>query len=407
MAKNSDAAFISYRRETGQIVATALFQGLTGLGVDAFLDAEHIRSGMFDEAILAQIEARPYFLLILTPGTLRRCRQKNDWVLREIDHALATKTTIVPVRSARFDLSEMERFLPAQTWMSLRRFNAVSVPDELSSSWIRRFRREFLPPLQLGTGRVSAEHAAAAGRIAQDARRQPAVTANALAAQARFEEGEMLYDEGNTEAALVRYTAAIRLKPDFAEAFYSRGCAYSGSGDHGQAINDFSEAMRLMPRMQEAFNARASSYYAQKDNQRALADFGEAIRLNPDYAQAFKNRSLVYRDMKNYDRALADLDNAGRLDPENAEIRFGRALVHFYRKDPGRAADDLTSAIRLNPSYAEAFFWRGTVRSSQGDHNGAIADWQRARELDPDSPWEAMFIDTPPPRQSWLRRRRR
>src|SRR5215468_3835581 len=69
MAKTSDAAFISYRRDTGQILATALFQGLAASGADVFLDSEGIRSGVFDEAILTQIEVRPYFLLVLTPGT--------------------------------------------------------------------------------------------------------------------------------------------------------------------------------------------------------------------------------------------------------------------------------------------------------------------------------------------------
>ena len=407
VVKTSDAAFISYRRETGQIMATALFQGLTALGADAFLDSERIRSGMFDEAILAQIEARPYFLLVLTPGTLRRCQEKNDWVLREVDHALATDATIVPVRSARFDLSEMEQFLPARTWISLRRFNSVTAPDELPSSWIRRFRNEFLPPITHGTAKVSAEHAAAAVRITRDARSQPVVTKNTLAAQALFEEGEALYVSGDVEAALARYAAAIRLKPDFAEALYSRGCAYSSQGEHGQAIRDLTEVVHLVPGMYEAFHARGCSYLCVKDSERALADLGEAIRLRPDYARAFKNRAVVYEEMKSYDRALADLNKASQLDPENAEILYRRALVHFHREDLESATVDLTSAIRLDPAFAMAFFWRGTIRSSRGDRNGAIADWQRARELDPDSPWEAMFIDTPPAGRPWMRRWRR
>ena len=48
----------------------ALYQRLTERGLDAFYDIESIRAGRFDTIILNQIAASPYFLLVLTPGTL-------------------------------------------------------------------------------------------------------------------------------------------------------------------------------------------------------------------------------------------------------------------------------------------------------------------------------------------------
>jgi tetratricopeptide (TPR) repeat protein len=294
MARTSNATFISYRRETGGIPATALFQRLTASGVDVFLDIESIGSGTFDAIILAQIEVRPYFLLVLTPGTLRRCEEANDWLLREIEHALATGATIVPVHSAHFNFNEMEHFLPPQTWISLRRFNALALPSELSSSWTERLCREFLRPLAMNEKRLPPEHAAAAGRMTQEARRLPVITTNALEAQAQFEEGQVLLVAGEFDRALAQYSAAIRLKPDFADAFYDRGLIRSEKGDHHGAIDDYNQAISLVPRMREAFNARGCAHLAAGDKYSALNDFNEAIRLKADYSKAIKHRAIVY-----------------------------------------------------------------------------------------------------------------
>jgi hypothetical protein len=111
-AAPSNATFISYRRDPGWTYATMLFQQLTASGVDAFYDVESIRAGHFDTTILTQIAARPYFLLVLTPGTLDRCNEPSDWLRREIDQAVATQRVIVPVHTPNFDFHDLERFLP-------------------------------------------------------------------------------------------------------------------------------------------------------------------------------------------------------------------------------------------------------------------------------------------------------
>jgi hypothetical protein len=112
MVEPSNAVFISYRRDVGGILAMALYQHLADHGLDAFYDIESIRAGQFDTIILNQIAARPYFLLVLTPGTLERCGEPTDWVRREIEQALATQRVIVPAYTPNFDFGDFGRFCP-------------------------------------------------------------------------------------------------------------------------------------------------------------------------------------------------------------------------------------------------------------------------------------------------------
>ena len=70
------------------MIALMVWQNLEANHIDAFYDIESISAGQFDLIIMNQIAARPYFMPLLTPGTLERCRQPGDWLSREINHAI-------------------------------------------------------------------------------------------------------------------------------------------------------------------------------------------------------------------------------------------------------------------------------------------------------------------------------
>jgi tetratricopeptide (TPR) repeat protein len=83
----------------------------------------------------------------------------------------------------------------------------------------------------------------------------------------------------NPVASGLDYTEAIRLKPDYAPAFYNRGNARSDKGDLEGALQDYSEAIRLKPDYALAFNNRGLARSDKGDLEGALQDYNEAIRL--------------------------------------------------------------------------------------------------------------------------------
>src|SRR5438105_6399 len=68
------------------------------------------------------------------------------------------------------------------------------------------------------------------------------------AAMKAFNKGAAFRDKGDNDAAITAYTEAIRLNPNFAEAFYGRGLAYGDKGDLEEKISDCTEAIRLKPK---------------------------------------------------------------------------------------------------------------------------------------------------------------
>lgn len=90
--------FISYRRKgSGAGVAGELQAKLENKGYKVFLDVDEIGSGQFPEQISHAIEECNDFILVLSPGSLDRCADSEDWVLREIEIAERLGKNIVGV----------------------------------------------------------------------------------------------------------------------------------------------------------------------------------------------------------------------------------------------------------------------------------------------------------------------
>ncbi len=92
-------------------------------GHSVFLDVDDLGPNQFDEKLLTQIEMAPNFVLILAPGSLDRCVEKDDWLHREIAHAIISESNIIPVMIDNFQYPPKES-LPSDI-KDLVRHNSV------------------------------------------------------------------------------------------------------------------------------------------------------------------------------------------------------------------------------------------------------------------------------------------
>jgi len=94
--------FISYRREGGAAEARLLQSKLNERKIRTFLDVTELGRGYFDDALLKHIEQTPNFLVILSPNSLNRGEHEEDWLRREIAHALVSARNVVPLMMPGF-----------------------------------------------------------------------------------------------------------------------------------------------------------------------------------------------------------------------------------------------------------------------------------------------------------------
>lgn len=120
--------FISYRREGGSRLARVVQMELERRGLACFLDVDDLGAEHFDDRLLREIERAPNFVLVLAPASLERCRRQDDWLRREIVHALKHGRNIVPLLADGFQFPAPAE-LPDEL-QSLHRLNGVMYSHE-------------------------------------------------------------------------------------------------------------------------------------------------------------------------------------------------------------------------------------------------------------------------------------
>ena len=128
--------FISYRRRTNSETARVLRTELEARGYNVFLDVDDLREGHFNEALLAEIAASTFFLVVLAPGSLDRCNDEEDWLYREVRQALATDRKILPLLMPNFAFPEKEK-LP-EDMRGLLRHHGLSYSHEFFEAMMDR-----------------------------------------------------------------------------------------------------------------------------------------------------------------------------------------------------------------------------------------------------------------------------
>ncbi len=381
MERVEKTVFLSYRR-TNFPWALAIFQDLTQHGYDVFFDYNGAASGDFESVILGNIKARAHFLVLLTPSALERCDDPADWLRREIETALTNQRNIVPLMLEGFDFGTPR--ITSQltgTLAPLKAYNGLSIPPEYFMEAMGRLRDRYLNvPLTAVLHPVSApvKQATTEQKAAADA--APAVEEAELTAQQWYERG---FAAADIDVQLRFYTEAIRLKPDYAGFFYSRGYARRAKGDLEGALQDYTEAIRLKPDDAEAYNSRGVVRRAKGDVEGALQDCTKAIRLKPDFALAYNSRGLARGTKGDVEGALQDQTEAIRLKPDFALAYYNRGYVRRTKGDVDGALQDYTEAIRIEPDFALAYSDRGLARRAKGDLEGALQDYTEAIRLKP------------------------
>ena len=379
MERVEKTVFLSYRR-TNVPWALAIFQNLTQHGYDVFFDFNGIAGGDFERVILGNITARAHFLVLLTPSALERCNEPGDWLRREIETALDSQRNTVPLMLEGFDFGtpKIANQLTG-TLAALKQYNGLSIPPEYFLEAMERLRDRYLNvPLTavLHPASPSAQRAATAQKAAAEA--APAVQEEALTAQQWFERG---FAATEVDEQVRFFSEAIRLKPNYAQAFANRGMARAKNGDLKGALEDCNEAIRLKPDDAYAFIARGFARHEGDDLENALLDLSEAIRLDPGDSTAFNNRAVARHRKGDFEGSLLDCNEAIRLKPDKAYAFDSRGVVRRDKGDLDGALQDYSEAIRLKPDYAEAFHNRGNARSDKGDVEGARQDYDEAIRL--------------------------
>jgi DnaJ family protein C protein 7 len=161
------------------------------------------------------------------------------------------------------------------------------------------------------------------------------------------------YYQGNIKEALSQFQNALRLQPDYREAWehYKRAKALLQKMEEGnkaynegrssEAYGTYTEALKIDPennsvKIKLLFN-KALACLRMRRLTEVVADCTSVLEVNRSYPKALLLRAQCYMDLRNFDKAVRDYKSAFQMDrsPENMRrVEYAQlALKRSKRKD--------------------------------------------------------------------------
>ena len=190
------------------------------------------------------------------------------------------------------------------------------------------------------------------------------------------------------EESIKNYTKAIKLKPDFTEAYYNRGVVYKDKGDFDDAIKDYTTVIQLKPNHATAYYKRGLCYVDKGDFDDAIKDYTTAIKLKPNRVEVYNRRAETYSRKGDFDDAIKDYTTAIKLKPSSAMYYYKRGLCYVYKRDFDDAIKDYTTAIKLQPNLVRAYYNRGEARLNLQEWEEAKLDLMTAKNMGVNIIWK-------------------
>jgi cytochrome c-type biogenesis protein CcmH/NrfG len=158
--------------------------------------------------------------------------------------------------------------------------------------------------------------------------------------------GDKYLDAVETENAINAYRQAVKLDPDFADAFFKLGIAYSlrekEQGDSQQTIEEPTPAKKGKKEVAPPLSDAAKAF------ENAAKVYEKLLKKNPKDEQAQFNLGRAYNKLNKDKEAEKALRQAVKLKPDDVEYQteFGSILIKLAQYD--EAVTVLNKAVKLD-----------------------------------------------------------
>jgi tetratricopeptide (TPR) repeat protein len=198
--------------------------------------------------------------------------------------------------------------------------------------------------------------------------------------------GIALWNLGRLEEAIASFDQALKIKPDYHDAWNLRGIALDDLGRLEEAIASYDQALKIKPDYHDAWNLRGIALWNLGRLEEAIASYDQALKIKPDYHQAWNNRGIALRNVGRLEEVIASYDQALKFKPDYhyAWNLRGIALWNVGRLEEAIAS--LDQALKIKPDDHYAWNNRGYALFNLGRLEEAISTYDQALKFQPDDP---------------------
>lgn len=173
------------------------------------------------------------------------------------------------------------------------------------------------------------------------------------------------------------------------EIYNLLGLAYMGKREFDKAEEAFKNALRIKPDYSEAYNNLGSLMVLLQKYDEAISYFKKALE-NPNYVNSYipkTNLGWVYYIKGEKELAINTLLEAYRENPRYPKALSYIGNIFFNENELEKAKFYYTQALKIDKYSGEARFYLGEIAFKEGNTELAKELWKSIILLNPDSEW--------------------
>ncbi len=200
----------------------------------------------------------------------------------------------------------------------------------------------------------------------------------------QFRETEETFDK-----AIELFLAAAKADKAFAAPHFELGWLFTftgiGAGNENEmyraAVKEYEKAVKLYPEYAEAYNNLGVVYTQLEKQQEAMSACLKATKIIPNYIDAHYNLGRLYDLREKYDKAIAEYRKTVELSPRDAIAYNNLAVALLNKGDNDEALEAYLQALKIMPDLKEAHLGLGLIYDSKGNKRRALRHYKKFFDL--------------------------
>ncbi|MBF0175902.1 MAG: tetratricopeptide repeat protein [Magnetococcales bacterium] len=189
---------------------------------------------------------------------------------------------------------------------------------------------------------------------------------------------------GNPQQALDLWQQALRIKPDYADAYFNIGNFLKQLGLVKEAEAALRQALHFKPNHADFHNNLGNLLKEQGRLDEAETIYRQALHHQPDHADLHANLGVLLKKQARFEASELALRQALRIRPDHANALYNLGNLLQEQNRLAESAEAYQQALHHHPNHVDALNNLGSVLHKQHNFAAAETTYRQALQIRPE-----------------------
>ena len=190
----------------------------------------------------------------------------------------------------------------------------------------------------------------------------------------------------NFEKAKENFEIALKIRPDYKEAFYGLAMVYGYQDKYEIARLYLEKALEIDDKFLTAHKWLGIVFDEMSDFEQAIASYSRALELNPSDGKLFMRRARTFLKMGELNKSLSDLQFSLEVDPNSYRTLYYLGMVYLQINSYEKAYKNFSKSIEIRPTFANAYSERALACERLKKFDEALTNHNKSIEVNKHKP---------------------